>query len=106
MLNFVVLHVCQLVYTQRLAEEAWIQYVVPFFVVVFVLFWFGLDLRFVYFYLFIIIVLLCGVILDTFVFRPHSGEAGDTDHLTSAFLTSHGINHGIVLRKVPAMQYL
>lgn len=44
--------------------------------------------------------------LDTFVFRPHCGEAGDTDHLTSAFLTSHSISHGILLRKVPALQYL
>ena len=44
--------------------------------------------------------------VDTFVFRPHSGEAGDTDHLTSAFLTAHSISHGILLRKVPALQYL
>ncbi|KAL0069172.1 AMP deaminase [Marasmius tenuissimus] len=43
---------------------------------------------------------------NTFVFRPHAGEAGDTDHLTAAFLTSHSISHGILLRKVPAMQYL
>jgi AMP deaminase len=43
---------------------------------------------------------------DTFVFRPHAGEAGDTDHLTSAYLTSHSISHGILLRKVPALQYL
>ncbi|KAF9027791.1 AMP deaminase [Haplosporangium bisporale] len=43
---------------------------------------------------------------NTFVFRPHCGEAGDTDHLTSAFLTSFGISHGILLRKVPALQYL
>ena len=43
---------------------------------------------------------------DTFVLRPHSGEAGDPDHLTSAFLTSHSISHGILLRKVPAVQYL
>jgi len=43
---------------------------------------------------------------NTFVFRPHSGEAGDTDHLTSAFLTSHSISHGILLRKVPTLQYL
>lgn len=42
----------------------------------------------------------------TFVLRPHAGEAGDTDHLTSAFLTSHSISHGILLRKVPALQYL
>ncbi|KAF7348221.1 A-deaminase domain-containing protein [Mycena sanguinolenta] len=43
---------------------------------------------------------------NTFVLRPHAGEAGDTDHLTSAFLTSHSISHGILLRKVPALQYL
>jgi len=43
---------------------------------------------------------------NTLVFRPHCGEAGDTDHLTSAFLTSHSISHGILLRKVPALQYL
>ncbi|KAG0069893.1 AMP deaminase [Linnemannia elongata] len=43
---------------------------------------------------------------NTFVFRPHCGEAGDTDHLTSAFLTASGISHGILLRKVPALQYL
>lgn len=43
---------------------------------------------------------------DTFVLRPHAGEAGDTDHLTSAFLTSHSISHGILLRKVPALCYL
>lgn len=44
--------------------------------------------------------------LNTFALRPHAGEAGDTDHLTSAFLTSQSINHGILLRKVPALQYL
>eukprot|EP00835_Amoeboradix_gromovi_P000823 NODE_31_length_32452_cov_0.352672.p3 type:complete len:719 gc:universal NODE_31_length_32452_cov_0.352672:15989-13833(-) len=44
--------------------------------------------------------------LNTFVLRPHSGEAGDTEHLASAFLTSYGISHGILLRKVPALQYL
>jgi AMP deaminase len=43
---------------------------------------------------------------DTFVLRPHAGEAGITDNLTAAFLTSYGINHGILLRKVPALQYL
>lgn len=45
-------------------------------------------------------------VADTFWLRPHAGEAGDTDHLTSAFLTSHSISHGILLRKVPALQYL
>ncbi|GAA5946034.1 hypothetical protein JCM10213_005459 [Rhodosporidiobolus nylandii] len=43
---------------------------------------------------------------NTFWLRPHAGEAGDPDHLTSAFLTSHSISHGILLRKVPALQYL
>ncbi|CAG8568726.1 11806_t:CDS:10 [Dentiscutata erythropus] len=43
---------------------------------------------------------------NTFVLRPHAGEAGDTDHLASAFLTSKSISHGILLRKVPALQYL
>ncbi|PSS06584.1 hypothetical protein PHLCEN_2v3642 [Hermanssonia centrifuga] len=43
---------------------------------------------------------------NTFVLRPHCGEAGDTDHLTSAFLLAHSISHGILLRKVPALQYL
>lgn len=46
---------------------------------------------------------------DTFVFRPHCGEAGDTDHptrLTATFLASHSISHGILLRKAPALQYL
>ncbi|PIL22423.1 hypothetical protein GSI_15111 [Ganoderma sinense ZZ0214-1] len=42
----------------------------------------------------------------TFVFRPHCGEAGDPEHLASAFLTAHSISHGILLRKVPALQYL
>lgn len=43
---------------------------------------------------------------NTFVLRPHAGEAGDPEHLVAAFLTSHGINHGILLRKVPFIQYL
>ncbi|KAI8873386.1 AMP deaminase [Ramicandelaber brevisporus] len=43
---------------------------------------------------------------NTFVLRPHSGEAGDTEHLSAAFLLSQGISHGILLRKVPALQYL
>ncbi|KAJ6528507.1 hypothetical protein B0H19DRAFT_1333952 [Mycena capillaripes] len=43
---------------------------------------------------------------NTFILRPHAGEAGDTDHLTSAFLTSHSISHRILLRKLPALRYL
>ncbi|EER34324.1 AMP deaminase [Candida tropicalis MYA-3404] len=44
--------------------------------------------------------------MNTFVLRPHCGEAGDPEHLISAFLTSYGISHGILLRKVPFIQYL
>lgn len=43
---------------------------------------------------------------DTFVLRPHAGEAGDTDHMASCFLAAQSISHGILLRKVPALQYL
>jgi AMP deaminase len=43
---------------------------------------------------------------NTMVLRPHCGEAGDPEHLASAFLTSHSISHGILLRKVPVLQYL
>ncbi|KAJ1914510.1 AMP deaminase [Mycoemilia scoparia] len=43
---------------------------------------------------------------NTLVFRPHAGEAGDTEHLGAAFLSSQSISHGILLRKVPALQYL
>jgi AMP deaminase len=43
---------------------------------------------------------------NTFLLRPHCGEAGDPEHLISAFLTSHSISHGILLRKIPFMQYL
>ena len=52
------------------------------------------------------VILISFGLSDTFVLRPHAGEAGDTDHLTSAYLTSHSISHGILLRKVPALQYL
>jgi len=41
-----------------------------------------------------------------FEFRPHCGEAGDIGHLISAFLTTNKINHGIQLKKSPALQYL
>ncbi|KAH3683268.1 hypothetical protein WICPIJ_005737 [Wickerhamomyces pijperi] len=43
---------------------------------------------------------------NTFVLRPHSGEAGDPEHLISAYLTSEAISHGILLRKIPFVQYL
>ncbi|KAG3004968.1 hypothetical protein JG687_00015083 [Phytophthora cactorum] len=44
--------------------------------------------------------------LNIFSFRPHSGEAGDPDHLAAAYLTANGINHGITLRKSVGLQYL
>ncbi|CAZ85602.1 unnamed protein product [Tuber melanosporum] len=43
---------------------------------------------------------------NTFVVRPHCGEAGDTDHLAAAVLCCHSISHGILLRKVPLLQYI
>jgi AMP deaminase len=65
--------------------------------------------------------------LCTFQFRPHCGEAGrilrhgvffrlftikyhsysgDVEHLISAYLLANQINHGILLRKAPSLQYL
>lgn len=44
--------------------------------------------------------------MNTFQFRPHAGEAGDPDHLVSTFLVADQINHGILLRKSPGLQYL
>ncbi|XP_010553238.1 PREDICTED: AMP deaminase-like [Tarenaya hassleriana] len=44
--------------------------------------------------------------LTTIKLRPHSGEAGDIDHLAATFLTCHNISHGINLRKSPVLQYL
>jgi len=44
--------------------------------------------------------------LNTFSFRPHTGEAGPTHHLGTGFLLATSINHGVRLRKVAAMEYL
>ena len=44
--------------------------------------------------------------MNTFVLRPHCGEAGDVDHLASAALCCHSISHGITLRKTPLLQYV
>ncbi|ONK62474.1 uncharacterized protein A4U43_C07F4260 [Asparagus officinalis] len=44
--------------------------------------------------------------MTTIKFRPHSGEAGDIDHLAATFLLAHNIAHGINLRKSPVLQYL
>ena len=43
---------------------------------------------------------------NTFVLRPHCGEAGDPDHLAAAVLCCHSISHGITLRKMPYYQYI
>jgi AMP deaminase len=42
---------------------------------------------------------------NTFVLRPHCGEAGDTEHLASAFLTSQGISLEMKLMKVSHMVF-
>uniref|UniRef100_A0AAY4AZS6 AMP deaminase n=1 Tax=Denticeps clupeoides TaxID=299321 RepID=A0AAY4AZS6_9TELE len=44
--------------------------------------------------------------LDTFVIRPHCGEAGPIHHLVSGFMLSENISHGLLLRKAPVLQYL
>ncbi|KAB2621913.1 AMP deaminase [Pyrus ussuriensis x Pyrus communis] len=44
--------------------------------------------------------------MRTINLRPHSGEAGDIDHLAATFLTATNIAHGINLRKSPVLQYL
>ncbi|GAU89051.1 hypothetical protein RvY_01647 [Ramazzottius varieornatus] len=44
--------------------------------------------------------------LNTFVLRPHCGEAGHVQHLIAGFLLADSIAHGLLLRKVPALQYL
>eukprot|EP00117_Sycon_ciliatum_P026324 scpid15260/ scgid3613/ AMP deaminase 2; AMP deaminase isoform L len=43
---------------------------------------------------------------NVFTLRPHCGEAGPVHHLAAAFLLSANISHGLLLRKVPALQYL
>jgi len=43
---------------------------------------------------------------NTFLLRPHCGEAGDPDHLAVAALCAHSVNHGLTLRKVPLIQYI
>ncbi|KAK4469374.1 hypothetical protein MN116_006932 [Schistosoma mekongi] len=44
--------------------------------------------------------------LSTFSFRPHCGEAGNINHLVTCFLLAESINHGLLLRKAPVLQYL
>uniref|UniRef100_A0A914W2D8 AMP deaminase n=1 Tax=Plectus sambesii TaxID=2011161 RepID=A0A914W2D8_9BILA len=44
--------------------------------------------------------------LKTLTLRPHCGEAGIVNHLVTGFLTAESIAHGLLLRKVPVLQYL
>ncbi|XP_071807049.1 AMP deaminase 2-like isoform X2 [Asterias amurensis] len=43
---------------------------------------------------------------NTFVLRPHCGEAGPVHHLVTAFMLAENISHGLLLRKTPVLQYL
>ncbi|XP_044746825.1 AMP deaminase 2 isoform X2 [Coccinella septempunctata] len=38
--------------------------------------------------------------------RPHCGEAGPIQHLICGYMLSENISHGLLLRKVPVLQYL
>ncbi|XP_061912902.1 AMP deaminase 1 [Entelurus aequoreus] len=44
--------------------------------------------------------------MNTFMFRPHCGEAGAITHLLAAFMTADNISHGLNLKKSPVLQYL
>ncbi|KFV64000.1 AMP deaminase 1, partial [Dryobates pubescens] len=44
--------------------------------------------------------------MNTFLFRPHCGEAGALTHLLTAFMTADNISHGLNLKKSPVLQYL
>uniref|UniRef100_UPI00398EC0FF AMP deaminase 3-like n=1 Tax=Pristiophorus japonicus TaxID=55135 RepID=UPI00398EC0FF len=44
--------------------------------------------------------------MNTFLYRPHCGEAGSHTHLVDGFLTADNISHGLRLKKDPALQYL
>uniref|UniRef100_A0A6B2E6W9 AMP deaminase n=1 Tax=Phlebotomus kandelakii TaxID=1109342 RepID=A0A6B2E6W9_9DIPT len=44
--------------------------------------------------------------MNTLVLRPHCGEAGPVQHLVCGFMMAENISHGLLLRKVPVLQYL
>ncbi|KAM9217214.1 AMP deaminase 1 [Leptosomus discolor] len=44
--------------------------------------------------------------MNTFLLRPHCGEAGAITHLLTAFMTADNISHGLNLKKSPVLQYL
>jgi len=41
---------------------------------------------------------------NTFVLRPHCGEAGPVHHLVSGFMVAENISHGLLLRKVGRLE--
>ncbi|UKZ80023.1 AMP deaminase [Trichoderma virens FT-333] len=43
---------------------------------------------------------------NTLILRPHCAEAGDPEHIAVATLCCHSISHGVLLRKVPLLQYV
>jgi len=44
--------------------------------------------------------------LNTFAFRPHAGETGETMHLAATYMLCRSINHGINLDRQVSLQYL
>jgi len=44
--------------------------------------------------------------MNTFLWRPHSGESGDFGHLAVSFMIADSIQHGIILKQTPVLQYL
>ncbi|XP_060057819.1 AMP deaminase 1 isoform X3 [Erinaceus europaeus] len=42
--------------------------------------------------------------MNTFLFRPHCGEAGALTHLMTAFMIADNISHGLNLKKEPLME--
>uniref|UniRef100_A0A8C5L8B7 AMP deaminase n=1 Tax=Jaculus jaculus TaxID=51337 RepID=A0A8C5L8B7_JACJA len=44
--------------------------------------------------------------MNTFLFRPHCGEAGALTHLMTAFMVADNISHGLNLKKSAVLQYL
>ncbi|XP_076800140.1 AMP deaminase 2-like isoform X2 [Clavelina lepadiformis] len=44
--------------------------------------------------------------MNLFNLRPHCGEAGPAHHLVTAYILADNISHGLLLRKVPVLQYL
>lgn len=43
---------------------------------------------------------------NTFLLRPHCGEAGDVEHLAAAVICCHSISHGLLLKRAPFLQYI